>query len=312
MSIKRFASNLLAGKSLPLNEVEAAMQLYTPRERYTIEPQVAALKLGSSPDTLRAIQEALNLQHRIHNQPIDAGAFELDLLLNKVGIPSNLSNVRRRPQVAMPLADDAFYKRQAKAAPTGGPATDWEFIRLTETPMMDWDVPDPYHQNEIATTIQNLGDVEQLTRDYIRNHPESSLRIYQTPGGYRAWELAEQMDPSQFAPRFQELNVDPYYAQIAQQTPRNPFEGPASFASRVSHKPGRTDWVAQPIMELSGSEAIPSARSIQLVKTLHDAPIREMYLGPSGVSPDAIALLKQQLPTVSEVLQRELINRFKL
>lgn len=312
MSIKRFASNLLAGKSLPLNEVEAAMQLYTPRERYTIDPQVAALKLGSSPDTLRAIQEALNLQHRIHNQPIDAGAFELDLLLNKVGIPSNLSNVRRRPQVAMPLADDAFYKRQSKAAPTGGPATDWEFIRLTETPMMDWDVPDPYHQNPVATTIQNLGDVEQLTRDYIRNHPESSLRIYQTPGGYRAWELAEQMNPSQFAPRFEELNVDPYYAQIAQQTPRNQFEGPASFASRVSHKPGRTDWVAQPIMELSGSEAIPSARSIQLVDTLHDAPIRKMYLGASGVSPDAIALLKQQLPTVSEVLQRELINRFKL
>ena len=95
MSIKRFASNLLAGKSLPLNEVEAAMQLYTPRERYTIDPQVAALKLGSSPDTLRAIQEALNLQHRIHNQLIDAGSFELDLLFNILHIctKSLLSNL---------------------------------------------------------------------------------------------------------------------------------------------------------------------------------------------------------------------------
>ena len=212
----------------------------------------------------------------------------------------------------MPLADDAFYKRQTKASPTGGPSTDWEFIKLTDTPMMDWDVPDPYHKNPVATTIQNLGDVEQLTRDYVSNHPESSLRIYQTPGGYRAWELGEQMTPLQFNPRFTELNVDPFYAQISQETPTNPNEGPAGFNSRISHKPGRTDWVAQPIMELKGSKSIQSPRSQELVKTLHDDPIRKMYLGSNGVSPDAIEVLKQQLPTVSKALERELIRRFKL
>lgn len=313
MSIKRFASNLLSSKTLPLTEVQEAAELYTPRSRYTLDPAVAALNLGSSPDTFRAIQEALMLQRRRENQPVDVGAFELDLLLNKVGLSTNLANVRRRPQISMPLADDAFYKRQVKAAPTGGPATDWEFVRLSNTPMMDWDVPDPYHQNPVATTIQNLGDVEQLTRDYVRNHPESQLRIYQTPGGYRAWEMSEMMNPLQFGPRFEELNVDPFYAKIAQQVPASRFEGGIpTFASRISHKPGRTDWVAQPIMELSGSHSLPSKRSAQLVKTLHDDPIRNMYLGPRGVSPDAIALLKQQMPSVSTVLQRELTKRFGL
>ena len=312
MNIKRLAGSLLTGEKIPRQELEKGLDLYTPRSSYALEPLVASLKLGGSPSTLQAIKEALSLQKSINTQSVDVGAFEIDLLLNKLGISSNLASVRRRPHIAMPIAEDAYYKRQAKAGPSGGPSTDVEFIRLTDTPMMDWDLPDPYHANTEAVTVRNLGDVEQLTREYVRNHPESALRVYQTPGGYRAWELGKQMNPTEFSSRFNELNVDPYYAMIAQQTPSSPHEGPMSFASRISHKPGRTDWVAQPILELSGSKASPVPRSAELVKVLHDDPIRRMYLGAEGVSPDAINLLKQHLPSASKSLQRELTRRFRL
>ena len=159
-------------------------------------------------------------------------------------------------------------------------------------------------------TAFTAGDVEAMAQEYVKAHPNSMLKLYLTPGGYRAWDLGETMTPKEFKPRFEELNVDPGYAYLS----RAPYDGDSpGFASRISAKPGRVDWAAQPLATISGRLANPSMRSLQLVDTLHDAPIRKAYLTDGyGANKDAMAALKEELPGVSKTLAAEIRRRFHL
>lgn len=303
----RFASSILSSQQVPLSK----SGLYIPRSSYLIDPEQAARSLGGYDKYRESIDTAKLLQDFADNQTIDSGAYAIDQALSRLGLTTNIAGARKRPVRISQLADDAVYKRQTvapKAKQGGGSGTDVEFIRLAQTPMMDWDTPHPSHF-DANVTVRHLGDVEDLARSYVQQHPESTLQLYATPGGYRAWEMGETMTPKEFQPRFDELNVDPDYARLS--TMSTPLE-PMGFASRISHKPGRTDWVAQPIMTLRGKDSTLNPRSAQLVSTLHDEPILRNYLTHNGASPDAVKALMTTLPNASSALQKELIRRFNL
>ena len=301
----RYALNKLLS-SRQVSPYSGSNSVYTPRNTLNLDPASAAIDLGASPEQVIAIVDAMAERNQRLNHTVDEGALAFDQILG-----TNLSGARKPPLTRVDIADDASYKVQAKGPSGGqrGASTDIEFIRLANTPMMDWDRPDQYHMDR-NVTVRNLGDVEDMARNYVQAHPESMLQLYLSPGGYRGWELSEAMNPKAFAPRFDELNVDPDYARIAQ----SPMWGdPSGFASRISHKPGRTDWAAQPLTVISGDQAIPNSRSIELVERLHDRPIRQAYLTDGyGASADAMTALQTEIPNVSNTLAKELQARFHL
>lgn len=288
-------------------------QIGASRGDYLIDPAAASQLLGT-PAHQAAVAEVDRWAQDLAGRSIDGGAAAIDELLQRAGISTNLSGLRNPPPTIYPIAPDAQYKRQFKPSPTGGKGTVIEFINLANTPMMDWDMPGPSHR-DANVTVRHLGDVEELVRDYTRQHPSSILQLYATPGGFRAWELGETHTAEQFQPRFEQLKVDPDYARLS--TNAMPVSvndiplDPAGFRSRVSHKPGRTDWVAQPITQFRGRDAIVNPRNLQLVQTLHDRPIADRYL-QGGVSPDAMAALQQQAGSASQALQAELRRRFRI
>jgi hypothetical protein len=186
-------------------------------------------------------------------------------------------------------------------------------MQLKNTPMLDWDTPDPIHP-DASVTVQNLGDVEEIIRNHTSNNPESMMRLYQTPGGYRAWELGVEATAQEYAPALTQMLVDPNYVKYNQYSNQRLDNGAvqnAGFNSRISHKPGRIDWVAQPIAEFRGKEALPVSRSLELVKVMHDDPIQRAYLDKGGTA-QAVSLLKQHLPTASQALQQEISRRLGL
>lgn len=313
----------LAGMLLSLDPVPASEvwdHFFRPRHDYLIDPVTMAASYGT-PASQQVVTRTAAWEAGLNEKPIDAGAAALDMLMRRVGIPSNLSGVANPPTVRYPVAPDVHYKRQFK--PITGPArrdskkpgTIVEYVGLTETPMMDWDIPSPSHASR-NVTIRHLGDVEDLVMDYVQRYPSSRLQLYQTPGGFRAWETGERMTVQDFMPRFEELKVDPDYAMLSNtgfgRTVRGVPIDPPSFRSRISHKPGRIDWVAQPIAVISGKDALPDPRSTTLVKAFHDEPIRQRYLAAGGASPAAIAALRPQLSSASKALQSELRRRFGL
>lgn len=302
------------------------------RSQYLLDPVALAAAYGS-PQHHRIAQAAASYEALSGGQMVDAGAAQFDTLFRKLGLNTNLAGVSKPPTVYYPIAEDVFYKRQYKAPGgfkykyKGEPGTIVEYLNLTNTPMADWDLPGPDHATA-NVTVQNLGDVEEIAREYVRRHPSSQLRLYQTPGGFRAWELGERMTPSQFGSRFNELNVDPDYALLTGnsidrisewQSPSTskesvPFD-PPGFRSRISHKPGRVDWVAQPLVTIAGKESLADPRSRFLVNRLHDQPIRRAYLNDTdrpGISSAAMQALARQLPTASSSLRRRLKEQFGL
>lgn len=308
--LQRLATAVLSNQRIP---AASASSLFEPRKSYLIDPRVVSTQLGEFDKYKEAIDYAMAIKSAADNRQLDLGSLELDKIFNQLGIPTNLAGVRKRPTVHVPLSDDAYYKIQSKA-PKSGTAlpTDVEFIKLTNTPMMDWDLPGPSHDDR-NVSVRSLGDVEELAREYIARNPQSLLKLYSTPGGYRAWELGETFNTQQFQPRFDQLNVDPDYQRISLDplTLQN-YSEPAGFNSRISHKPGRVDWVAQPLSTFKGAEAAVNPRNMQLVQTLHDLPIEQHYLTQGGVSPDAMVRLQEEIPSASKALQDELKRRFKL
>jgi hypothetical protein len=240
-------------------------------------------------------------------------------MMRGLGQTTNMTGVGKPPRSTYPIEPGVTYKREyyeprrAGVKDTTRPGEMVEFVKFADTPMMDWDTPSDYHR-ATNVTVRHLGDVEELARQYVASNPESMLRIYQTPGGYRAWELGQRVDPEGFQPSFEQLKVDGDYARLAATAGPGELEGIAlnapGFSSRISHKPGRVDWVAQPILTLTGAEAMPDPISLRRVERYHDAPIRQAYLGGGGVNADALEALKLQTPTASQVLQRELSHRY--
>ena len=289
------------------------------QDSYALDPVAMAAQLGGVPyeTAARGVSDWATTKG---SQPLDRGALAVDQLMRSIGVSTNLAGSTRPPSFYFPIAPDAQYKRQYKPGP---PGTVLEVINLANVPMADWDMPGPSHR-DANVTVRHMGDVEELVRSYVRQHPTSSMQLYLTPGGFRAWELGENHTAETFQPRFEELQVDPDYSRLS--TNSSPFAwdtrteageamriplDPPGFRSRISHKPNRVDWVAQPLKLFQGAEAQPIPRSVELVRTLHDRPIAERYL-QGGVSPEAMAVLQQQSTTASAALQAELRRRFRI
>jgi hypothetical protein len=216
------------------------------------------------------------------------------------------------------VTPEVFYKRQVRGNPTGGPVSPVEFLTLRDVPMLDWDVNDPtFHK--MGSQVQNLGDVEELIRDYQKRNPYSNMRLYQTPGGYRAFEFGKISTPQKYQRDFSQLNVDPNYAEL------NKFKynlgageiDTPGFRARISGKPGRIDpgneldFVALPIAELSGKNPQMIPRSKKVIDVVHDDPIRN-YLIAQKAQPAALEIIKKNLPTASSSLQSEIRRRLRL
>ncbi len=209
------------------------------------------------------------------------------------------------------LTPDVFYKRQLKMAPDRSIASPIEFVTFKNVPMMDWDTPDINFHPDSSVTVRNLGDVEDILRGYIQQDPTAALMLYQTPGGYRAFELGKTGNPVDDFKLYQSLNVDPNYIDmnrmafdIGQETDK------AGFRARISSKPGRKDdYVAQPIAAFKGAEAVVNPRSRKVISTIHDEPIRRAFMNADGVNPAAVETVKAQMQTASKPLQREIMRR---
>jgi len=312
----------LFGQKIPASEVWN--QLMMTRSPYLLDPVQLSVQYGPAVYQ-QAVLEQLQRELTKGDRNVYERLVNHDMAMRKTGIPSNASRIARPPTSLYPIAPDITYKRQYKPirgqAPGTPGGTVLEFLNLANVPMMDWDTPGPSHADK-NVTVGHVGDVEDLVRSYVKNHPQSNLQVYQTPGGFRAWETGVPMTVEEFQPSYKELKVDPDYADIGltsgvrTQPEHFAAQGitldPPGFRSRISHKPGRVDWVAQPIFKIQGTEATPDPRSLQLIKQLHDDPIKRHYLGASGVSPDAIAALQEHLPYASQTLQKELRRRFRL
>ena len=317
----------LFGQKIPASEVWN--QLMMTKGPHLLDPVQLSAQYGPAVYQ-QAVLEQLQRELARGDRNVYPKLVNHDMAMRLAGIPSNVSGIAQPPTAYFPIAPDIHYKRtyRTRRLPDGYPikgspgGTVMEILNLSNVPMMDWDVKGPSHDNHNVTSVENLGDLEERLRPYVQNHPDSFLQVYQTPGGFRAWELGGPATVEQFQPNYAELDVDPDYSRIGLKP--GPWNQPETFASRgitidppgfrsrISHKPGRVDWVAQPIFEMTGAEAEANPRSTQLVRQLHDEPIRRHYLGTSGVSPDAMVALQKQMPHASQTLQKELRRRFRL
>tara|TARA_R110002020_G_scaffold424942_1_gene634365 strand:- start:1191 stop:2060 length:870 start_codon:yes stop_codon:yes gene_type:complete len=289
-----------------MNFNRKAAQIFQPRTSYAVDPLQAYESLSGAYD-ISGLNKKL--------KELELQAFLLSQTVNQRRISRNQLPL----EIGIQLTPDVFYKRQQRKnqnVPKGdpwGPGTEVEFMQLKKTPMLDWDTPDPIHPDS-SVTVQNLGDVEEIVRDYTSKNPQSMMRLYQTPGGFRAWELGIESNATDYAPALTQMLVDPNYVKYNQYDNQVLDNGSilgAGFNSRISHKPGRVDWVAQPIAEIRGSEALPSQRSMELVDVMHDSPIKRAYLDKGGTA-QAVQLLSKHLPTASQTLQREINRRLGL
>lgn len=321
----------LAGRgTVSRQEVEQAF--YTPLAGRVLDP-IAEASQQASPRHLAATLAVEAARQERAARQLDRGAAAADILGARVlagtrfnellkaiagpfaGIEPNLSGFRKDRRLYYPIAPGVEYMVDQVASKVPGQrGGQVEFIKLADTPMMDWDTPDPRFHAPSSVTVRHLGDVEELVRQHLQRNPESVIKLYQTPGGYRAWELGPRRSPAEQAVASELMKVDPAYVQIAQQG-RNwqvaevPVAQPG-FSSRISGKPGRAgDFVAQPLLELRGSDALIDPVSRERVRRYHDEPIRRSFLGEGGVSPQAASLVRQQAPHASEALRLELRRR---
>ncbi len=286
------------------------------KQRFVIEPETIVSRQNNG-DLTQALHKSQQFAQRALQQQVDVGSYELDNLLSSIGIRSNLADVLKYPTTHYVLEPGVYYKRQHKLPanqprPTQqSPGVIQEFVGFKDTPMMDWDVAGPYHAERNAT-IRHLGDVEERIQNYLAQNPQSTLRLYQSPGGYRAFDLTTRATPTQYNPSFELLDVDPDYRIISQQKPdvlkyegSIPVNDTERFNMRINPKVGRVDWVAQPIAQIAGPNAIVDPTSMRRVRQYHDEPIRQNFL--TGQAQAAgIEKIKENLPTASQFLQKQI------
>ena len=141
-----------------------------------------------------------------------------------------------------------------------------EVIGARNVAMQDWDWPDEGHIAKNAITVKNLGDVYDRMQQFTSDNPDELWRMYVTPGGVRAFDLAKQRMPYKSYELQSQLNSDPLYAGLVDQ--RN------NWPARVSPKIGREgDFVAVPIAQMGTGVAL--ADNQDYVRRYHDVPIME-------------------------------------
>jgi len=288
------------------------------KQRFVIDP-VDIVARQNNPELQQALQRAQQFAQRTLSQHVDPGALAMDELLGNVGIRSNLSETLKYPTTHYVLEPGVYYKRQHKLPANQArmtqqsPGVIQEFVGFKDTPMMDWDVAGPYHAERNAT-IRHLGDVEDRIQNYLSQNPQATLRLYQSPGGYRAFDLTTRQSPIAYNQAFELLDVDPDYRIISQQRPdvlkyegSIPVNDTERFNSRINPKVGRVDWVAQPIAELRGTQSIVDPVSERRVRTYHDNPIQQNFLYGQAQA-KGIEKVKENLPTASQFLQQQIIQ----
>lgn len=322
---------ILSPSAAKVPQLELQSAFFEPAGPRVLDP-VAAAAEQSDPRYLAVAQaiDAAAAERRF--RPLDRGAAAADLLTSRLmagsrvnelltallgpggAIKPNFSGFQKEQGRMYPVAPGVQYKSQLVPARVGGGRGGRvEFISFDDTPMADWDIPSDYHAAS-NVTVRHLGDVEELARGHVEKHPDSILQLYQTPGGFRAWELGRRQTPAEYGPEAEEMKVDGDYIRIAQDPRAWEVEGlqmgGPRFSSRISGKPGRAnDWVAQPLLTIAGQEAMPDPVSVGRVRQFHDQPIQRAYLGEGGANPHAMEALRGQAPTASAALRNELMRR---
>lgn len=317
------------GGAIPQTQLQDAFfDTSAPR---VLDPLIAAAQ-HSDPRYLAAATAVAAIAAERNARRLDRGAAAADLLATRLlagsrvnellratlgpgaAIRSNLSGFRKEPRLFYPIAPGVQYESQLVPPRVGGgKGGRVEFVRFEDTPMYDWDVPSDYHAAK-NVTVRHLGDVEEIAREHVNRYPGSLLRLYQTPGGFRAWELGRRQSPQQYSSEAEAMRVDEDYVRLAQQSDTWDVNGISvgrpGFSSRISGKPGRAnDWVAQPLLTIAGREALPDPASVYRVRKFHDEPIAHAYLDADGINPHAMEALRQQASTASAALRNELSRR---
>jgi len=286
------------------------------KQKFAIEPGPIVTRQNNG-DLTQALHKSQQFAQRTLQQHIDTGALELDRVLGSMGVRSNLSGTLKYPTTHYVLEPGVHYKRQHKLpadqsrATVQSPGTIQEFIGFKDTPMMDWDVAGPYHAERNAT-IRHLGDVEERIQNYLTQRPDATIKLYQSPGGYRAFDLTTRQSPIQYNSSFDLLDVDPDYRMISQQKPdvlkyegTIPVNDTEVFNARINPKLNRVDWVAQPIALIKGTQSIIDPESRRRVSVYHDEPIEKNFL--TGQAQAAgLEKVKENLPTASQFLQQQI------
>jgi len=286
------------------------------KQKFAIEPGPIVTRQNNG-DLTQALHKSQQFAQRTLQQHIDTGALELDRVLGSMGVRSNLSGTLKYPTINYVLEPGVHYKRQHKLpadqsrATVQSPGMIQEFIGFKDTPMMDWDVAGPYHAERNAT-IRHLGDVEERIQNYLTQRPDATIKLYQSPGGYRAFDLTTRQSPIQYNSSFDLLDVDPDYRMISQQKPdvlkyegTIPVNDTERFNARINPKLNRVDWVAQPIALIKGTQSIIDPESRRRVSVYHDEPIEKNFL--TGQAQTAgLEKVKENLPTASQFLQQQI------
>lgn len=174
-----------------------------------------------------------------------------------------------------------------------------EYMQFGNIPMQDWDFPDAIHPNA-AVTVRHLGDAYASLVKRTTDNANERWRMYLTPGGIRAWNLTDQVTPTQqnTAREYRDsMNSDPLYAMFS--------ERENVWSSRISAKNRPDDFVAYPIAEVGNG--LPNPQNLNLVQRYHDIPIIEnraaSQLPAYGLPQSGVELLERQMQTLPRKVQ---------
>ncbi len=119
----------------------------------------------------------------------------------------------------------------------GGEDRGVRYITFRHVMMLDWDVPDVSHKAGECVTIKEKGEALDILRAYCMEDKKIVFRVYETPGGVRAFVTSKCFDGIE-KQLMEALKCDPLYTQFCVQR--------REWSCRVSPKKGReNDYVAR-------------------------------------------------------------------
>jgi hypothetical protein len=182
---------------------------------------------------------------------------------------------------------------------------------FTDMPMLDWDFPDPIHKLADSVTVRHLGDVMELSHDYLQRNPDQRFIYNLTPGGVHAFEVSTPATPTQFyaAPDNERLAIDPNYRNLTQRPMTVDGETLAeAFLTRTGAKPSRApaeEFIAVPIG--SAGTGLADPERLRLLNQYHDQVVADQRAANPLDQQAAVAArlaISQQLSTVSAALKQ--------
>lgn len=142
-----------------------------------------------------------------------------------------------------------------------------DFLAYTSLLMCDWDLPNPGHKSERCLTITHRDEAIEQLASVCALQPDLTWRVYDTPGGVRAFLTSHLTRVNAVALGIMRLlNCDPVYTMLTRRERR--------WWCRVSPKPDREgDYVAQYREMVKGVEGIELLDALLLL-TKHDRLVR--------------------------------------